>query len=238
MNAPSSPRPTWSVALWWEWYMCEPAVRAMNSYVNESPGSIGSWVTCGTPSMLFGSFWPWKWMPGRLVEVVREDRPDLVALDDIDPRARPRPVEAERLDRLLLGVDLVADLVDRELEDLDVAVERRLLGLVAHAFDAGALAVEEALHDREGGGVVVARDGRRAGRSRGVAPSPGWPRAVPTRPDDGARRSRSRASRRHSGRHGRSVGPARGGGRRAGSDALPRRGRRRRWRRSGGSRAA
>ena len=21
MNAPSSPRPTWSVALWWEWYI-------------------------------------------------------------------------------------------------------------------------------------------------------------------------------------------------------------------------
>ena len=40
---------------------------------------------------------------GRLVEVVREDRPDSVALDHVDPRARPRAVEAERVDRLLLA---------------------------------------------------------------------------------------------------------------------------------------
>ena len=31
MNAPSRPRPTWSVALWCEWYMCDPGVRATNS---------------------------------------------------------------------------------------------------------------------------------------------------------------------------------------------------------------
>ena len=31
MNAPSSPRPTWSVALWCEWYISEPAFLATNS---------------------------------------------------------------------------------------------------------------------------------------------------------------------------------------------------------------
>ena len=31
MKAPSRPRPTWSVALWWEWYIIEPAGLATNS---------------------------------------------------------------------------------------------------------------------------------------------------------------------------------------------------------------
>jgi hypothetical protein len=31
MNAPSSPLPTWIAALWCEWYMCEPALGAVNS---------------------------------------------------------------------------------------------------------------------------------------------------------------------------------------------------------------
>src|SRR5664279_1114139 len=31
MNAPSRPRPTWSVALWWEWYISDPASDAVNS---------------------------------------------------------------------------------------------------------------------------------------------------------------------------------------------------------------
>src|SRR4051794_16901369 len=63
MKAPSRPRPTWSVALWCEWYMCEPVVLAVNSYVNDAPGWIGCWVMCGTPSIAFGSRWPWKWIP-------------------------------------------------------------------------------------------------------------------------------------------------------------------------------
>ena len=40
--------------------------------------------------------WPWKWMPVDSCQVVLEDRPDLVALDDVEPRAGPRPVEPER----------------------------------------------------------------------------------------------------------------------------------------------
>jgi hypothetical protein len=35
--------------------MCEPGTRAVNSYVNDAPGWIGSWVTCGTPSIAFGT---------------------------------------------------------------------------------------------------------------------------------------------------------------------------------------
>ena len=31
MNAPSRPRPTWSVALWCEWYIIEPGRFAVNS---------------------------------------------------------------------------------------------------------------------------------------------------------------------------------------------------------------
>ena len=31
MNGPSRPRPTWSVALWWEWYIREPVLLATNS---------------------------------------------------------------------------------------------------------------------------------------------------------------------------------------------------------------
>ena len=85
---------------------------------------------------------------GRLLQVVLEDRPDLVALDDVEPRPGPHRVEPERRDRVLHRVDLVLDLVDRELEDLDVTVERRLLGLVAGALDLVVLAVEEPRDDR------------------------------------------------------------------------------------------
>ena len=64
MNAPSSPWPTWSVALWCEWYMSEPAFVAVNSYVYVSPGTIGCWVTNGTPSWKKSSNrTPWKWTP-------------------------------------------------------------------------------------------------------------------------------------------------------------------------------
>ena len=62
MNAPRSPRPTWSVALWWEWYIIEPGRLAVNSYVNDSPGANGFWVTNETPSMKKSSnSTPWKW---------------------------------------------------------------------------------------------------------------------------------------------------------------------------------
>ena len=64
MKPPSSPRPTWSVALWWEWYIIEPAGLAVNSYVKLPPGTIGFWVTNGTPSMKKSSkSIPWKWTP-------------------------------------------------------------------------------------------------------------------------------------------------------------------------------
>ena len=124
MNAPSRPRPTWSVALWCEWYICEPAVRAVNSYVYVSPGVIGSWVTNGMPSWKkSSSSTPWKWTLGRLLEVVREDGLDLVALVDPDRRARPLLVVAEGRDRRLHLVDLLADLVDRQVEDLDSVLD-------------------------------------------------------------------------------------------------------------------
>jgi hypothetical protein len=60
---------------------------------------------------------------GRLVEVVLEDRPDAITLDDLDPRRRPRPVVTERVDRWLHRVDLVLDLVDRQLEDLHAVLD-------------------------------------------------------------------------------------------------------------------
>ena len=62
--------------------MCEPDGLAVNSYVNCSPGLMGGCVTNGTPSMSLGTSWPWKWMPGGLVQVVGEHGPDLVALGD------------------------------------------------------------------------------------------------------------------------------------------------------------
>src|SRR5450759_5672273 len=64
MKAARRPRPTWSVALWWEWYISEPCGVAVNSYVNFSPGAIGFWVTNGTPSWKKSSnATPWKWTP-------------------------------------------------------------------------------------------------------------------------------------------------------------------------------
>ncbi len=61
----------------------------------------------------------------RLLEVVGELRPNLVALVHPDGRARPLAVVAETGDRVALLVDPLLDLVDGELEDLDVAVELR-----------------------------------------------------------------------------------------------------------------
>src|SRR6187399_143482 len=62
MNAPSRPSPTCFAALWWEWYMCDPALGTVNSYVYVSPGFTGGWVMYGTPSWSFGTSRPWKWM--------------------------------------------------------------------------------------------------------------------------------------------------------------------------------
>ena len=117
--------------------MCDPGVRATNSYVKDSPGRIGSWVTCGTPSMLFGSFWPWKWMPVvspmLFVKVARTLSPSTT----VGPRTGPGAVEAERLDRVLRGIDLVVHLLDGQLEDLDAVLDRRLeRELPARASDA------------------------------------------------------------------------------------------------------
>jgi hypothetical protein len=37
-------------------------LRAVNSYVKESPGLIGGWVMSGTPSIAFLRFgMPWRW---------------------------------------------------------------------------------------------------------------------------------------------------------------------------------
>ena len=50
---------------------------------------------------------------------------DAVALGDAERRPGPLRVVAERGDRLLQLVDLVLDLVDREVEDPDLAIQRR-----------------------------------------------------------------------------------------------------------------
>ena len=85
MKAPSRPRPTWSVALWCEWYISEPASRAVNSYVYVAPGGIGFWVTNGTPSWKKSSNWtPWKWTPvvswRLLVKIARTRSPWLTRI--------------------------------------------------------------------------------------------------------------------------------------------------------------
>ncbi len=60
MKAPSRPLVICSVALKCGWYMCVPLFRAVNSYLNESPGMTGSWVMTGTPSIALGTLRPWK----------------------------------------------------------------------------------------------------------------------------------------------------------------------------------
>ena len=68
---------------------------------------------------------------GRLGHVVREDRADLVALDHVEPRTRPRPVEPERVDRGLCASIwcLIGSTV--RSKTLVVAVHRRRERLVA-----------------------------------------------------------------------------------------------------------
>ena len=85
MNAPSRPRPSWSVASYSEWYVWEPGGVAVNSYVIDSPGTIGSWVKNGTPSWVKSSnSMPWKWTPvdaGRLlVNVIRTRSPSMTRI--------------------------------------------------------------------------------------------------------------------------------------------------------------
>ena len=92
---------------------------------------------------------------GRLGHVVREDRADLVALGHVDARARPGPVEPERVERLRLRVDLVLDGIDGQLEDLGVAVHRRREWLVALARQRRALAAQEPVDRRLRVGVMV-----------------------------------------------------------------------------------
>ena len=95
---------------------------------------------------------------GRFLEIVLEDRPDLVTLGDGQPRARPHPVVAERLDRRQDRIDPMLDLVDRHLEDLDPVLEARFEWLVAHRVG-GRLAAEEAVDTGLGIRVMVGRRG-------------------------------------------------------------------------------
>ena len=67
------------------------------------------------------------------------------------------PLKPSASSGVLLRVDPVLDLVDRQLEDLDVALELRLERLVAVALDLGRLAAEEAVDDGLRVGVVVDR---------------------------------------------------------------------------------
>ena len=46
----------------WLWYMCEPALRTVYSYVNDSPGMTAGWLMTGTPSIPFGTYRPCEWM--------------------------------------------------------------------------------------------------------------------------------------------------------------------------------
>ena len=127
MNAPSRPRPTWSVALWWEWYISEPGLLGRELVgLATRPGTIGIWVTNGTPSWKKSSnSTPWKWTPVVSLRLLVKIDADLVALGDPDRRSGPLAVVAEPGDRRHQLVDVLLDLVDRELEDLDVAVEGR-----------------------------------------------------------------------------------------------------------------
>ena len=141
--------------------MCEPdGLRRELVGERLPPAGIGCWVMNGTPSIAFGSSLTVEVDAGRLLEVVLEDRPDLVALGDGQARARPHPVVAERLDRRQDRVDPMLDLVDRQLEDLDPVLEPRFEWLVAHRVG-GRLAAEEAVDTGLGIRVMVGR--RRSG---------------------------------------------------------------------------
>ena len=42
MNRPVMPSPICVISSWWEWYMCVPDWRSVNSYLNVSPGGMGA----------------------------------------------------------------------------------------------------------------------------------------------------------------------------------------------------
>ena len=210
--------PTWSVALWCEWYMCEPVVRAVNSYVNESPGWIGSWVISGTPSMLFGSRWPWKWMPvdscRLFLKIARILSPSTTSSRGpghiaLNPSAATGSFTASILCWISSTVNS---------KTLTSPSSVGCLRLVAGALDLVVLAVEEPRDDREG-----AR--RRGPRERASPTAPASGRA--TRSADGAADAAADGAAADApgeppggGGGRRTVRPRRdAGGRRAGGDA-------------------
>ncbi len=88
--------------------------------------------------------------PRGLAHPVGEDGLDSVALDHIDPWPGPRPVEAEPIERRLLRVDLVLDLIDGQIEDLDPVLDPGFsVGLVPESVHLPRLAAQESLHDLE-----------------------------------------------------------------------------------------
>ena len=77
MNAPSRPRPTWSVALWCEWYMSEPAFRGGELVGIRLAGTIGCWVDERHAVLEeVVELDAVEVDAGRLLEVVREERAD------------------------------------------------------------------------------------------------------------------------------------------------------------------
>ena len=140
--------------------------------------------------------------PGRLGEIVGEDRPDLVALDDRQARPRPDTVVAERLDRVLQRIDPVLDLVDRQLEDLRVPLDPGIERLVAEGQRRG-LAIEEPLDDGGRIGIVIHRLRRRGRRCmRGAVAGSPDAAAEPPGLATAAAGGRERPCRRRCGRAG------------------------------------
>ncbi len=81
------------------------------------------------------------------------------------------PLKPSALSGLLLRVDPVLDLLDRQLEDLHPVLDPGLERLVAVALDLGRLAAEEPVDGRLRGGVVV--DRRADGDGAADADAPG-----------------------------------------------------------------
>ena len=138
----------------------------------------------------------------RLSHLVREDRPDPVALGDGQPWAGPRPVVAETGHWVLHGVDPMIDFLDRQLEHLDPVDDARLQGGISRAVHGRALAIQEPPDDGQRVGVMVHGRRRRGGRRD---------RAVVHRRSGGRwrRRGRGRLARGRCGRARRWIGPAR-----------------------------
>ena len=62
VKTPNIPFGTAVWAMWWAWYIPIRGSSAVNSYVNEAPGWIRSWVRGATPSMLLGVEIPCQWI--------------------------------------------------------------------------------------------------------------------------------------------------------------------------------